>query len=320
MRLDKFLTNAVPDLSRSRLKALLEEGHVIEETANKAITSASFKVREQMIFTVTPPALIDPDPQPEDIPLDIYFEDDDLIVVNKPAGMVVHPAAGNWTGTLVHALLFHCGDSLSGIGGVKRPGIVHRIDKDTSGLLVVAKNDATHQALSDVFSRHDIHRSYIAIAKGGVNPPHGRVETMIARHPHNRKKMAVSKGKGKVAITDYKTLSQTKMDDPFSASLIECRLHTGRTHQVRVHMAHLGCPLIGDPVYARKISLAKAITSPLREQLSTFHRQALHARELGFKHPKTGEDMLFTCALPKDMEDICRSLFSANDISSLISD
>ena len=308
LRLDKFLNNNLSTLSRTRIKNLLEEGHVLEKTSGVVIKDPSKKVRQAESYILVEPEAVDAIPQPQDIPLDIVFEDESLLVVNKPAGMVVHPANGHEEGTLVNALLYHSKNSLSGIGGVKRPGIVHRIDKDTSGLLVVAKNDQAHKGLSVLFHDHDIVRSYLAIVKGRMMPLEGRVEGNIARHPNNRKKMAVSTGHGKAAVTHYKTNEVFLIGDNALASSITCTLETGRTHQVRVHMAHLGHPLLGDPVYGRKLAKQKNASSELQSALANFNRQALHAAILGFKHPITGEMLRFEAPLPHDMQNLTNLL------------
>ena len=293
-RLDKALAEAT-DLSRERIKALIVEGSV---TLDGAIaTSPNRKVADGARFAIAlpPPAPLDLEPQ--DIPLTIVFEDDQLVVVNKPAGMVVHPAAGNRDGTLVNALLHHCRGRLSGINGVERPGIVHRIDKDTSGLLVVAKTDAAHEGLARQFADHSIHRRYLAVCAGHPNPAEGTIEARLGRSDRDRKKMAVlakDSSRGKHAVTHYRLVQRLA-----HAALIECRLETGRTHQVRVHCASIGHPLLGDPVYGRT-------PKPLRELLARldFTRQALHAAELGFVHPTTGETVEFRAELPPDMREL----------------
>ena len=297
-RLDRALAAAVPTLSRERLKALIGAGAVtapggaqVRDPAVKAVPGATYEVAV-------------PDPRPahneaQDIALEIVFEDEHLLVVNKPAGMVVHPAAGNADGTLVNALLHHCAGRLSGIGGVARPGIVHRIDKDTSGLLVVAKTDRAHEGLAAQFANHSIERRYLAVVAGLPKPASGSVDAPLARSTANRKKMAiVAATRGKRAVTHYRTLEALK-----GASLVECRLETGRTHQVRVHMASIGHPLLGDSVYGR--------TRPEHRELLKrlgFHRQALHAAALGFVHPVSKEDLSFECPLPSDIQELLRAL------------
>lgn len=293
-RLDKALADAT-ELSRARIQALIAEGMVAVD--GEPATSAKAKVTEGAQFAITLPPATEPEAKPQDIPLDVVFEDEHLIVVNKPAGMVVHPAAGNPDGTLVNALLHHCHGQLSGIGGVARPGIVHRIDKDTSGLLVVAKSDKAHEGLAKQFKDHSIERRYLAICGGHPNPREGTISTRIGRSDANRKKMAVlpdNSTRGKHAVTHYKTL---KTFD--SCALIECRLETGRTHQVRVHCASIGNALLGDPVYGR----TPAKLRPILKSLG-FERQALHAASLGFVHPLSGEWRIFEADMPGDMQEL----------------
>jgi 23S rRNA pseudouridine1911/1915/1917 synthase len=295
LRTDKFLSKSLPDLTRTRIQQLLELGHILID--GKPAKSPSKKVQEDQLFEITIPPSVEATPEPEDIPLNIIYEDNDVVVINKPAGMVVHPAPGNPNKTLVNALLAHCGESLSGINGVKRPGIVHRLDKGTSGLIVVAKNDIAHQALSQMLTDRSMSRIYQAVVWGVPLSSEGTIEGNIGRSPKNRKKMAlVSKG-GKEAITHYKTLKAYGL----LASLVKCRLETGRTHQIRVHMTSLGHSLMGDPTYGRK-------PKKLPEELNHFlliewlkDRTALHAYQLKFIHPRTGKEMLFECPLPGDI-------------------
>ena len=297
-RLDKALAEAT-GLSRARVQGLIDEGRV--DVAGKTATSASMKVAARTPFRIIIAAAMPAEAQPENIPLTIAYEDQHLIVVDKPAGMVVHPAVGNITGTLVNALLHHCRGQLSGINGVARPGIVHRIDKDTSGLLVVAKSDAAHEGLAVQFAAHTVHRRYIAVTAGRPSPPEGTINARIGRSDADRKKMTVlpnNSSRGKTAITHYKVLE--RLDD---AALIECRLETGRTHQVRVHCASIGHPLLGDPAYGRTPKSLR----PLLERLG-FARQALHAAELGFVHPVTGEVVQFRSDLPSDMAELIDQL------------
>ncbi|WP_169569924.1 RluA family pseudouridine synthase [Sneathiella limimaris] len=295
-RLDRFLAEKLGGLSRNRIKPLVKEGQA--SLNDEVIIDPSRRVKPGEIWQITVPPAVDPDPKPQDIPLDIVFEDEHLIVVNKPARMVVHPAAGNWSGTLVNALLFHCGDSLSGIGGVKRPGIVHRIDKETSGLMVVAKTDAAHQGLASLFEAHDIERTYKAIVWGRLYPSSGTIEGNIGRDPHNRKRMAIVTNGGKPAVTHYKV--EENFDD--IASLVTCNLETGRTHQIRVHMAHVGHPLVGDPVYSRsKPSRTQHLPDARHNVIRKFPRQALHAQTLGFVHPITHENLKFEAEFPRDI-------------------
>lgn len=296
-RLDKWLASQMPDLSRSRVQALLVAGQV--SLAEGTITDASHKVKPGQVFSVRIPPDIAPDPEPQNIPLTVVYEDEHLIVVDKPAGLVVHPAAGHWDGTLVNALLYHCGESLSGIGGVRRPGIVHRLDQDTSGLLVAAKNDRAHQGLAEQFAAHSLQRAYRAVVWGVPSPAAGEISGNIGRSPHNRKKMAVVNRGGKPALTRYR-LEQRLGAGQFA--LIECRLATGRTHQIRVHMTTAGHPLVGDPVYGNpKLRRLTGLSEAQKTAVADFPRQALHAWQLGFIHPCTQEAMLFTSHLPSDM-------------------
>ena len=294
-RLDRALAAQVPALSRERLKVLTKAGALTR--AGKAVRDPATKVKGDESFVLVVPA---PEPahnEPQEIPLPIVYEDDHLLVVDKPAGLVVHPAAGNRDGTLVNALLHHCGGSLSGIGGVARPGIVHRIDKDTSGLLVVAKHDKVHEGLAKQFADHSIDRRYLAIVSGVPRQAEGSVDAPLARSAQNRKKIAIV-AKGKRAVTHWKRLELLN-----DAALVECRLETGRTHQVRVHMASIGHPLVGDPVYGR----GKSAHRKLLNQLD-FKRQALHAAHLGFVHPVTKGRLSFDSALPSDMQELFTAL------------
>ncbi|WP_260927478.1 RluA family pseudouridine synthase [Novosphingobium sp. 9] len=295
-RLDKALAEA-SGLSRERIKALMGEGRI--QVAGKPAAQASLKIAAGTVFAIDVPPAILAEAQPQDIPLSVVFEDEYLIVVDKPAGLVVHPAAGNLDGTLVNALLHHCEGQLSGIGGVARPGIVHRIDKDTSGLLVVAKTDKAHEGLAVQFADHSIERAYHAVVGGHPMPMAGTVRGAIGRSTADRKKMAlVEDGRGKHAVTHFKTMEKLK-----NASLVECRLETGRTHQVRVHMSSIGHALLGDPVYGRTPSALRQLLSRLQ-----FSRQALHAAELGFLHPVKGEKVHFTSPVPADMQALIDEL------------
>lgn len=299
-RLDKWLSARLPDLSRTRIKSLIEQGLVT--SAGATIADASAKVKAGQDFAVAVPPDAPAEPEAQEIALTVVYEDGDLIVIDKPAGMVVHPAPGSPDQTLVNALLAHCGDSLSGIGGVRRPGIVHRIDKDTSGLLVVAKNDRAHHALSEQFATHSLERAYKALVWGMPNPPQGDIEGAIGRSPQDRKKMAIVSHGGKHAHTRYRAVR------PFASgtvSLVECRLSTGRTHQIRVHMTSIGHPLVGDQTYGRsRAAKLKAIPESCRSLLATFPRQALHAYLLGFTHPSTGEVVRFESELPSDISTL----------------
>ena len=296
-RLDRALAAAVPTLSRERLKALIRSGAVA--AGANALRDPATKVRGDEDLKVEVPEPTPAHNEPQDIPLRITFEDEHLLVVDKPAGLVVHPAAGNLDGTLVNALLHHCGGSLSGIGGVARPGIVHRIDKDTSGLLVVAKTDVAHEGLAKQFAAHSIDRRYLAIVNGVPCTAQGKVDAPLARSAANRKKIAIVEGsRGKRAVTHWRRI--TVLAD---AALVECRLETGRTHQVRVHMASIGHPLLGDPVYGRSGKTHGKLLKELQ-----FHRQALHAAELGFTHPVTKHRLSFSSGMPPDMQELFNAL------------
>lgn len=295
-RLDKVLADLYPDLSRSRLKNLILEGFVSLD--NNIVTDASAKISGGEAVELTIPPIGEGDPKPENIPLDIVYEDEDLLVINKPAGLVVHPAPGNWQGTLVNALLYHCGDSLSGIGGIKRPGIVHRLDKETSGLMVVAKNDKAHQGLTAQFADRTLTRRYKALVWGMPKSMAGLIETRIGRSKTNRKKMSVLREGGKEAITHYQFLEIYGL----TAALVECHLETGRTHQIRVHMSHIGHPVIGDIIYGKRprhvsLALEQEVLKILPED-----RHMLHAYAIHFVHPSSGEEMEFEVGLPEDMQ------------------
>ena len=306
VRLDKALAVAFPTLSRARLQALLSEGAVSRD--GEPVTSGSVKATPGLYAVVLPPVL-PATPEPEAIPLSVLFEDADLVVIDKPAGMAVHPAPGSETGTLVNALLAHCGASLSGIGGVARPGIVHRLDKDTSGVMVAAKTDRAHAGLSALFAAHDIERTYIALTRGAPSPAKGRIETLIGRSTSDRKKMAVLRSGGRNAVTDY--VVQTVFGAPAKAgrapmaARVACTLHTGRTHQIRVHLASRGAPILGDPVYG-----SGSPAAPVREAIARagLKRQALHAAVLGFIHPVTGGTLRFETPPPGDMTELERLL------------
>lgn len=293
MRLDKFLVSTLSGFSRNQLIRFIESECVIKNGTETLITAPDYRVKIGEVFTITPPNAVPAEPEPENLPLDILYEDADVLVVNKPAGMVVHPGAGNYTGTLVNALLYHCADSLSGIGGVKRPGIVHRIDKDTSGILVVAKNDQAHKYLSEQFSAHTIERIYQAFVWGYVQNQTGIVSGNIGRSPLNRQKMALVKMGGKSAITHYERLAAYGT----LASHVQCVLETGRTHQIRVHLSSIGHSLIGDSVYG-------VIPRQAPAYLRFFPRQALHAGFLAFLHPVTHKRMAFEVPLPTDMAEL----------------
>jgi 23S rRNA pseudouridine1911/1915/1917 synthase len=309
-RLDKLLATSLPEISRSRLKALIESGQVtmVRGGAKAAVTEAAFKVKQDDEIRVEIPAPVAALPEGQDIPLTIVYEDEHLIIIDKPAGMVVHPAAGNLDGTLVNALIAHCGESLSGIGGVKRPGIVHRIDKDTSGLLVVAKSDAAHTGLSAQFAAHNLERVYKALVWGNPTPPVGRIEGNIGRSSANRKKMAIVKSGGKHAVTHYRVLKRFGPEKAPYASLIECRLETGRTHQIRVHMTELGHPLVGDQTYGSQARRSRHLPDEAKAALQNFTRQALHASVIGFEHPVTHQFLKFESQIPPDIEQLVHLL------------
>lgn len=292
------------ELTRSAIGKLLEIGSI---TVNGTAISKNYRLRRGDVVEITLPTPTPSEAIPQNIPLDIIYEDDDLIVINKPVGMVVHPAAGNPDGTLVNALLYHCGSSLSGVGGVIRPGIVHRIDKDTSGLLVVAKNDDTHLALSAQLKGHHIRRTYYAIAVGNFKEDNGTVDAPIGRHPVDRKRMAVIRNsdlKARDAVTHWQVLSRGESNGQ-SFTLLRCELETGRTHQIRVHMASIGHPLLGDPIYGGANTKFEAHHKAL------IHGQCLHAKELIFVHPRTQEEVHFTSPLPEDMAKVVEILFSS---------
>jgi 23S rRNA pseudouridine1911/1915/1917 synthase len=299
-RLDRLLALRLAEMSRTRLKRLVEAGRVTLDGA--AITDPAWRVKPGQTFVLALPAPVADTPQPQAMALDIVYEDAHLLVLDKPAGLVVHPAPGNPDRTLVNALLAHCGASLAGIGGVKRPGIVHRLDKDTSGLMVVAKDELAQLRLSADFAAHRIDRAYHAVVWGVPNPRAGEIVSRIGRSPRNRKKMAVLREGGKAAVTRYRVLRAVKD----VASLVECRLGTGRTHQIRVHMTERGHPLIGDRSYGDAASAGRLRRLPaaLRAPIAAFPRQALHAILIGFHHPISGEYVQFTSKLPKDMADL----------------
>lgn len=278
-RLDKFLSESLPELSRTYVQKLIKEGQV---TVNQQCEKANYKLEAEDRILLTIPDLKEPDILPENIPLDILYEDSDLLIVNKPKGMVVHPSAGHYSGTLVNALLYHCKDDLSGINGVMRPGIVHRIDMDTTGSLLVCKNDFTHNDIAEQLKVHSINRVYHAIVHGVVKAEEGTIDAPIGRHPIDRKKMCINHKNGKHAVTHYKVLQRFS-----NFTYIECRLETGRTHQIRVHMASIGHPLLGDRVYGPAKSPAN------------LQGQTLHAKTIGIRHPRTGEYLEADAPLPE---------------------
>lgn len=308
-RLDIFLAARLDGVSRSRVKALILAGEVEQHAAAGVLplTDPGYRIAGGETITVTVPPAAPPAPLAEAIPLDVVYEDDQVIVIDKPRGLVVHPAAGHWTGTLVNALIAHCGDSLSGIGGVARPGIVHRLDKDTTGLMVIAKTDKAHKSLAAQFADHGrtgpLTRGYLAFVWDAPDRPRGSIDAPLDRHPHQREKMAVRKG-GREAITHWELRETYRLPGGKTplASLLACTLETGRTHQIRVHLAHAGHPLLGDGTYGPgfKTKTAK-LSAPAQDALAALGRQALHAYLLGFEHPVTGEHLEFESALPQDL-------------------
>jgi 23S rRNA pseudouridine1911/1915/1917 synthase len=315
-RLDRVLAVIRPELSRSRLKALILAGQVSildSAAASTPVRDPAYHVASGDTITIDVPEAVAPEPAGEDIALDIVYEDDDIIVLNKPRGLVVHPAAGHETGTLVNALIAHCGASLSGIGGVKRPGIVHRLDKDTTGLMVVAKNDRAHQSLSQQFADHgrtnQMRRGYMAFAWGLPNRQRGTVDAPIDRHPYAREKMAV-RDSGREAITHWEVQESFQgIDGKPVAALLACQLETGRTHQIRVHLAHIGHPLMGDSVYGPHFKTKASHLGPESQAaLTSLDRQALHAYLLALEHPRTGEVLEWMAELPPDLAHLGNSL------------
>ncbi len=311
-RVDKLLSQRIPDLSRSRVQSLIRQGAVT--CGGKPVADAGQRAKPGDVFVVALPPPVPAEPAGEPIALTVAHEDAHVIVIDKLAGLVVHPAAGHATGTLVNALIAHCGASLSGIGGVKRPGIVHRLDKDTGGLLVVAKTDAAHRSLSEQFAAHGrdgrLHRLYRALCWGTPTPRQGRIETLLARSPHNRTRIAVARVVGRTAITHYEA-GATFADAAGLPIVSEVALilETGRTHQIRVHMAHIGHPLLGDELYGSSHkSSANRLAPAAKDALLRLGRQALHAAELGFEHPATGKAMRFTSALPADLAALVAAL------------
>lgn len=308
-RLDQWLAATLKDLSRSRVQALIKAGAVT--LGDAAIREPARKVVVGERFAVAMPEPEEPEPKGEAIPLDILYEDDEIVVINKPAGLVVHPGAGNWTGTLVNALIHHCGDSLSGIGGVRRPGIVHRLDKETSGVMVVAKTDQAHRALSEAFADHGrsggLERAYLALVWGAPPRETGTVDAPLGRARDRVLRAVVPKDRddARHAVTHYRVLERFPPTGEAFASLVECRLETGRTHQIRVHMAHIGHPVVGDPDYGKAFrTKANRLPEPARSAAAAFPRQALHAGLLAFRHPTTHMSLSFEAPLPADMREL----------------
>jgi 23S rRNA pseudouridine1911/1915/1917 synthase len=307
-RLDRLLADALSDLSRSRIKALILSGSLV--AGGETITDPSYRVKPGQRFALTVPEPVPAKPEGQDIALTVVHEDADLIVIDKPAGLVVHPAAGNLDHTLVNALIAHCGASLSGIGGVLRPGIVHRLDKDTSGLIVAAKNDAAHASLAAQFADRSLTRVYHAVVWGLPSPSAGEIEGAIGRSPRNRKKMAVVTRGGKSALTRYRLIEAFGA----SASLVECRLATGRTHQIRVHMTHVGHPVIGDPLYGRGGRRGAKLDNRVQAAIADLGRQALHAHLMKLRHPRSHLELSFESELPTDIKQLIEVLRDATRI------
>jgi 23S rRNA pseudouridine1911/1915/1917 synthase len=302
-RLDRFLAEAIGTLSRSRVKALIEAGRVARD--GQPLRDPADPVRAGLVYSLDMPPPAPARPEPQDIALAVLYEDDDLIVLDKPAGLVVHPAPGNPDRTLVNALLHHCGAGFTGIGAERRPGIVHRLDKDTTGVMVVAKTQLANDALTAAFAARNLDRAYIALCWGLPSPLSGEIEGAIGRDPRDRKRMAVVVRAGKPALTRYGTLRAWGT----AAALLECRLATGRTHQIRVHLTSRGHPIVGDPLYLRRIpAAARSLPEPVRRLLLDFPRQALHAAQLGFAHPRTGAQLAFESPIPSDFKALLDAL------------
>jgi 23S rRNA pseudouridine1911/1915/1917 synthase len=318
-RIDAQLARTFPTFSRSRIKDLILDGAVTVD--GETICDPSYRVKPGSEVVLVAPEPVDAEPEPENIPLDVLFEDDALIVINKPVGMVVHPAPGSPDGTLVNALLFHCGDSLAGIGGVRRPGIVHRLDKDTSGVMVAAKTERALNALAAQFADHGrtgpLTRAYTAFVWGTVPTPRGTIDAPLGRDARNRLKQAVRKD-GREAITHY-SVERRFGQERWAITRVDCRLETGRTHQIRVHMAHIGHPLVADPLYATGFATkANSLPEVLKKQVQGLGRQALHAAKLGFEHPQTHENLEFSAPLPPDLESFEKAL-DPYDLSGALS-
>jgi 23S rRNA pseudouridine1911/1915/1917 synthase len=310
-RLDRFLAESFAPLSRSRIKNLILDG--MARRGGVTVRDPSEAVQAGVTYALTVPEAVAAVPQPEDIPLTILYEDSDLIVIDKPAGLVVHPAPGNYEGTLVNALLAHCGDSLTGIGGERRPGIVHRLDKKTSGVMVAAKTELAHTRLSEIFANRDLDRHYRALCWGTMTPPAGDIEGAIGRDPKDRKRMAVRLSGGRSALTHYTSLRIWRL----AVSLLDVKLSTGRTHQIRVHLAAGSHPIIGDPVYLRRVpAVSRSLPPEVRTKLLDFPRQALHAASLAFAHPRTGEPLSFETEPPADFRDLIDTLNTTAGLGS----
>ena len=301
-RIDQVVANQYPKISRTKVNKIIK--NKLLKLNGKTFNDPSAKVRlgDQIEFENLKEEIVDLVPKKMD--LKIIFEDEDIIIIDKPIGMVVHPGAGNFENTMVNGLLYHCKNKLSGISGEDRPGIVHRIDKDTSGLLVVAKNDQAHSFIAKQFEEHTIKRSYLVFVHGILRPLHGRIETLIGRNKTNRQKMSADVAKGKEAITNYETLEVFKGSKILDISLVKCVLETGRTHQIRVHMSHKGNPILGDQTYGKKIKKLRGVDQEFEDILKSLKRQALHAHTLGFVHPKTNQDVFYASELPEDLNKL----------------
>ena len=305
-RIDKFLQSQITEFSRTRLQSLIHDGQV--QLNDNIINNPAKKIKEKDEIKINFPAPKKTLIKPNKISLDILYDDDDIIIINKPSGVVVHPGAGNYENTIVNGLLYKYQNELSSIGGKLRPGIVHRIDKDTSGVIVVAKNDNAHINLSQQFSKHTIKRTYEAIIWGSLKPQSGTIQEKISRSVRNRQLMAVRKEKGKIAITNYKTLKVFQNSNLPKISLIECQLETGRTHQIRVHMNFKGNPILGDKSYGRSKKKFKKIDKNIESKINNFNRQALHAKNLGFLHPSSKKEVFFEARRPVDFDTLIKSL------------
>ena len=301
-RIDQVVANQYPKISRTKVNKIIKNNLLKLNGSTFNDPSAKVKIGDQIEFENLQEDRINLVPKKMD--LKIIFEDEDIIIIDKPIGMVVHPGAGNFENTMVNGLLYHCKNKLSGISGEDRPGIVHRIDKDTSGLLVVAKNDQAHAFIAKQFEEHTIKRSYLVFVYGILRPLHGRIETLIGRNKTNRQKMSADVAKGKEAITNYETLEVFKGSKILDISLVKCVLETGRTHQIRVHMSHKGNPILGDQTYGKKIKKLRGVDQEFEDILKSLKRQALHAHTLGFVHPKTNQDVFYASELPEDLNKL----------------
>jgi len=309
-RIDKFLQTQLKKLSRTRIQNLIRDGKI--KLNNTLVYNAAKKIKENDQIEIIFPAPKETHIKPNNIPLDVLYEDEDVIVINKAPGVVIHPGAGNYENTIVNGLLFKYKNNLSSVGGKLRPGIVHRIDKDTSGVIVVAKNDASHTNLSKQFSNHTVKRIYEVLVWGSLKPQNGKIVGKIARSEKNRQLMTVKRDKGKNAITNYKTIKIFQNSDLPKISFLECKLETGRTHQIRVHMNFKGNPVLGDKSYGKNKKKFRSINKDFEINLNNFNRQALHAKFLGFVHPKTGKEIYFEAERPVDFDNMVKSLIKAS--------